>query len=348
MIWFLSFPREMGFPNRVLCRSPEEFFTTLNRYNGIINKIYIGLYEKREDNKINLNVAAYDIDGPEAFDNMKIMHATLQSEGIMHQLMYSTGGYWVFVMLKPELYEKSLAKRKLETVQMHFAEKSGLKYGKSKDAALDAAIRGDVERIFRCPFSMDKSRNRNVLFLTDEDIEQGHEYIMKMSSENKDKRNLLLPYFKGNVFDPESIPLVEKKYESSCVEFDINDYNTEIPQDSTEMYKGILAKMPDFIRAWVINKDRATFETRYYATIWMREAGFPQDFTEKFLCSFYDKYPRTDSYGNNGEHYRTVKVAELVYRRKNELLFPNNKTLVEMGLAPTSILDDGKQTLTYR
>jgi len=346
MKWWNTYPRKIGYPNKIVMKDAESMKNKFNLMNGIVNKLYVGLYTCALDGgmeEVTLNLAAFDIDWDGKYDTMVELHNHLMKKNWKHQVMFSTNGFWIYVFCIPKTYKKVEAKKRLASMQAHIIGGTTLKFGDSKDCPLDKAIFGDIERITRFPGSLDKGRNRRVIFLSQEDIDKGMDHIIDLSSSVSGDR-LMIVYNHGDhiELDPDEVILLQTYKVVQTKEFETTEYNFEIPENISDIHKKILGMMPESVKSWVCDKDKATWKARAYVTLWLREKGFTQQQTESFLKPFYEKMPRTDEWRNNWSHYKnSAQVSDHIYRR-HDLWFPNIKTLVEEGLVPNNPEENGK------
>jgi hypothetical protein len=337
MKFWLKFPRKIAHPNKVVCLNKQEFINRYNMLNGIVDKLYVGLYSCLEDGsttEVELDVIAFDIDDidkPEQFNNLMILHNKLLDLDWKHTVMYSTKGAWIFVDCIPRKYTKNLAKGKLAAMQEKIIEGTSLYFGEAHSSPLDKAIRGDIERVVRMPTSYDLSRKKNAIFLTEEDLLKGHEHISKLSENVTKERLYMVPKFGFKIeIDPDNISAVRVNL-SNIIEMPEYEYKYELPKDINEFQEIFLNNLPECIREWITNKDVATWQARAYTTLYLREKGFTINQVKSILKPFYEKMPRTDNLKNNWEHYEKVMCAELIFNRR-DLKYPNCKNLWENGL----------------
>lgn len=352
--WVGSFPRKIGYPNKIVIKDINELKEKFDAMNGVVNKLYVSLYSCDESGvyeQVTLDKAAFDIDWDGKFDTMVELHNKLVKLDWKHQVMFSTNGFWIYVFCKPRTYKKYEAKRRLASMQMYLIDGTSLKFGKSKEAPLDNAILGDVERITRFPFSFDKTRERWVIFLSQEDIDAGMDHIIKLSETADEKRRWQIFEFQSKVeLDPDSVPLI-KRYEPSLTEElygTEENYPTEVilPADVTEWHRNVIELIPVPMRPWLTDPERGVWKARAYMALFLREKGFPKEQMERFVSVFFSKMPRTDIYANNWEHFKGAKVGEAIYNN-HSLRFPNTSRLIEEGLVGSAALKYGRNFI-YR
>jgi hypothetical protein len=275
------------------------------------------------------------------------IHNKLIAENIKHQVMFSTNGFWIFAACKPTTYDQITAKGKLAAMQDKLIEGTTAFFGKAKDAPVDNAIRGDVERITRMPTSFDKTRGRFARLLSQADIDAGYDAICKLAETRSEDITTFCA--DGIELDPESFTVAPIRTNYIANELTEEEYKFIIPTNLSPLHTKILNTLPEFMKAWVLDKEVATWEARAYMTLYMREVGYSMEQTKAFLQPFYENMPRTDQYKNNWEHYCQVKVAELMYKR-GDMKFPNYMTLFEKGLCPWKYVEafGGSSSPAYR
>lgn len=337
-----TFPRQIAYPNRIFCKDRNEFIAHYNKLNGAVNKLYVSLYKYDMNNKMDnteIDVVGLDMDSEECYDIMKELHEKLYEMNIKHQVLFSTGGFWIFVYTKPRVYSKDIARGKIAALQEHILENTSAFFGKSKEAPVDVAIRGDAERLCRMPTSYDKGRKRYALLLSREDIYTSYRDIYNLSSNCSQERRFKTYTFcaKGGLLDPEDFEA--KKMNIGPSEFDDLEYTYKVPEDISDKHKQMMNIIPEYMKPWICNEEVANWQARTYITLYLRERGFSLDQIKNFLKPFLINHKRTDNLENNWEHYEKVKTGELIFKRK-DLKMPNFETLWNVGLIPYSVVEE--------
>lgn len=352
--FFITFPRKIGYPTKIVCKNKQEFVSLYNRMNGTVNKLYVGMYacdEWGNTDKVELNVVALDIDWEKKYDTMVEVHNSLMKRNIPHQVLFSTAGFWIYAMCIPTIFPKEIAKGKLAAMQEALLEGTSAHFGNSKEAPIDQAIRGDVERLTRMPSSFDKVRGRYAIFLRGEDIDAGYDKIVELSTNCAvDRRFEITTFCKdGIMLDPNAYEAKKIQINHNISELNDIEYSFKLPDTITDQHKKIFEQIPTFMHGWILNDKLATWQARTYITLYMREKGFPIDLVKSFLKPYYSKMPRTDEYGDNWSHYEGVKTAELVYKRL-DLKFPNFEKLAELGLCSWKEIEKhgSRKSVAYR
>lgn len=336
MNWFSTYPRKIGYPTKIVCKNRKEFVDLYNRMNGYVNKLYVGMYacdELGNTDNVLLNVAALDIDWEGKYDTMVEVHNSLMKRSVPHQVLFSTNGFWIYAMCLPCTFPKEIAKGKLAAIQEALLEGTSAYFGKSKEAPIDYAIRGDVERLTRMPSSFDKTRGRYAIFLHQADIDAGYDHIVSLSTLCADQRRFEIITFceEGPLIDPNVYEAKRVHINSNVTELTEVEYTYKIPDTISDQHKKIFSIFPKFMHGWILNKDMATWQARSYVTLYMREKGFSLQQTKDFLKPYYSAMSRSDEYGDNWSHYEGVKTGDLIYKRL-DLKFPNYETLATLGL----------------
>lgn len=336
--FWLTFPRKVGTPEKIICRTKEEYVELYNRYVGRANKVYVGIYgcdTEGQQQLVTLNVVAFDIDWDGKYHTMLELHKKLLGLDWKHSIMFSTNGFWIYVHCIPRTYDINTAKAKLTAMQDMILEDTGAFFGNAKEAPLDVAIRGDVERITRMPGSYDKKRHRWVIFLDEHDLQLGMDHIIAESTNGKARRFDMPSFGNQIVLDPETFD-GRPRYNNLYYDMEMEESPVVIPLDVVGSQRKIMEMMPEFMRGWLLDPSKGTWAARSYLTLFFREQGFPQKTTEEFLKPFLEKMPRTDDLKNNWEQYKQVKTGDMIYKRM-DLKFPSYKTLVTLGLCPMEI-----------
>lgn len=349
--WWTTFPRKIGIPHKTVCLNSSEFIGHYRHYNGVAPKLYIALYSCDPDGEMTnttIDVVGFDCDGARGYDTMVSLHNYLTKVNYKHLVMFSTGGYWIYLLTKPKTFPKAEARGRLTHIHTAIAKEANLEWGKSKTHPLDISIMGDVERLTRMPGSYDVERQRYAIFLSEEDILLGHDHVVSVSAGADLKRRYSYFTFGKIEVDPSSYDPM-KVPEHRVWNIETEEYTFDIPDDISDTHRAILETLPDCVKAWVVNAEDATWEARAFATLYFREKGFTKEQTESFLKPFYEKHLRTDKWKNNWEHYKhSAQTSDNIYRR-SDLKFPNCANLSARGLCRGHCMKNGKyHSLVYR
>jgi len=185
---FLKFPREIGFPERRLVKTKEEFLKFINIYNGHKN-LYTTVYAFREINNFRANYETaiidkvfFDFDPPNALENLEKITNYALDNNIMFTNLFSGRGYHHFQFVEQDpRYKKDAMKN-----YVHYIEEL-------LTINVDPAVIGDLGRLTRIPFTWNLKGERYCIPISLEDIKKGHEFI-KMKAVNKKNKPF---YFYG-------------------------------------------------------------------------------------------------------------------------------------------------------
>jgi len=166
-----SFPRQLGFPNRITVTSRNEFLEYVNRFNGKL-RIYASVYNyvPGEEHLITLDKVFFDFDGEEAFNDMAKLVTHLNDHDYCFTFFFSGGGYHVYLFL--DTSERIINRKDcLANIQRYFQ--------KECDITIDPAVIGDIARIATVPNTYNLKRKKFCIPLLMDDVEESHEMICK-------------------------------------------------------------------------------------------------------------------------------------------------------------------------
>lgn len=314
--------KDIGFPERVICKSEKEFYDTINKYNGIREKIYFSLYdcdENRNFDEAEIHVIGLDLDSEKSLDNLIKLWEYCKKNNYKSLYTFSTKGFWCYVFTKNHKRLKNKCSA-LRLATEHIAKEIGLTIGLEKDNDLDGHVVGDVKRITRLPNSFDIKRKRYCIPITIEDMRKGYEWIVEKSKKqhftysyyNRD-------YFSINIFDrpaEEKVNLAELK-----TEIKVDD---KVIDNFLPCVKNCIANIPlkSHNQFWV------------WTTIYMKEISLNENAIKKLVKPFLEKHKRSDGKGENDwVHYLTFDhLPESVVRSSYSM--PCCDKLMKAGYCP--------------
>lgn len=322
MILIKNFPAQIAAPYRVTCRTESQFYKTFNALNGIKPKIFFSLYNCNNAGKFinpNIDKIAFDIDCENSLKIVRKIDKYCDALNLKRTFIFSTGGFWAYIFTSNGT-DLEYPKNALKNSQIKIIEDIGLTYKERNKRNLidphmndiDFHILGDIARVARMPGSFDKNRKRFCISVSKTDLSKGMEHIIE-----KSKRQSFDLYVYGeNLLDL-------KKYDEqpSIIE------STDIP-DFDYSYKR--TGIPPCVWSWITVREKAVYRARYFATVWLKEYGWTKTMIRKLLKENYENFPRTDGLNNNWEHYKKVKVLDLVFEK--DLTFPTCQHLYVEGL----------------
>ena len=145
-----TFPRQLGFPQRITVNSMTEMIHHINKNNGKL-RVFASVYnytanEDKDKQNLNLNSIFFDLDSKNCYDNIIKFHCYLMEKDIKHLILFSGAGFHVYVFTQGYEYIKN-KKDTLFNVQHYLAKELNFTIGDSKKADIDEHIVGDIARI---------------------------------------------------------------------------------------------------------------------------------------------------------------------------------------------------------
>lgn len=311
-----KFPREIGFPNRVVCETEQDFWDKFNKYNHIKKRLYFNLY----DTNHSIDKASFDLDNENRLINVRKLHQWGLKNNYKHLLIFSTKGFWVHFFTINYTYLK-YKKDALYNLQLDI-----LKQAEIEKSEIDNHILGDIERLSRLPLGYDCGRQRYCIPLTTQDLELGYDHICEKSK---------TPITKMVYYGRDLINIGKFDYASeihqSCGEIPDLDIDVKLEHKS-DMF------LP-CVRCWLLDMphptrkhDMGTWQGRFYFAVYCKEICMGKPICLKLAQEHYSKVSRTDHFKNNFNHFKRVKVVDYAYLPRTT--FPNCDTLWELGLCP--------------
>lgn len=321
--FYSFFPRQLAFPYRVICHTKEEFYKSVNAYNGIKERLYASLYNCNEIGKFEnpfIDKIPFDFDLKDDKNKHELVSKLIKTNemltdlNIKHLFQFSTKGFWLFVFTKN--YEKiKYHKSAMKEAQTYIANICDLSIGNPSDSDIDFHIIGDVCRISRIFNVYDTERKLYAIPICLEDLEQGYEYI----KEKARKQNFVFTYYGSKYLDlklydkiPQTEFVIDMPYNEQ--EFYGENINTEI-----EKYPPCIQRM--------INDD--DWKGWFYATLYMKEIeGLSQNEVKTIMKAFLSvKCKETHKrWGNDYNHYREHdSFPNVIYQK--DLDFPKCNTI---------------------
>lgn len=316
------FPRQIASPIRKTFRSQKKFYEFFNAINGMKPKIYFSLYNCNQFGKFSdpkLDKIAFDIDSDDAINVLKKIEDYCSKNNYKRTYVYSTGGFWAYIFTKK--YDAlKYPKNALKISQQYICKQANLSYDLRNNKGIidphkndiDFHIIGDIARVARMPGSYDIKRQRFCIPISIEDIELGEEHIKKKSRQQT---------FKFSIYGKKLFDISKFDEQPEIVEeHDIPEFEYSYKRNG----------MPPCVWSWITEREEATYRARYFATVWLKESGWTKSMVRDLLKKHYQDFPRTDGLENNWEHYKKVKVLDLVFGK--ETTFPSCSKLFQEGL----------------
>jgi len=321
------FPRVIGYPEKVVKLTKEEFYTTLNHYNGIKPKLYFGIYNCDENmnyNNCTMHVIFFDIDKGkekgtyECKDTAKKISQYCFEHDYRHCIIFSTGGFWVYIKTtngdKIE-NKKSCLRNSQEKIIQDLNLSVGMDNG---EVDIDGHIIGDIKRIGRMPGTHDTSKQ---LYCQSIPVEWLDKEMNEIRTLCKEQQNKIYWYCTG-AFDLKPYDYLSE-YERMKMEF----YDYDIKCDNT-----VISKFLPCVQNCILNIPLKSHNKYWvWTTIYLKERwGLGTGQIKKIVKPYLERWLRNDGFGENDWIHYIVhdSLPESVFRDgyyfpKCEVLFQN-------------------------
>jgi len=314
-----TFPRQIAYPEKITCLSESEFYTMINKINGIKQKIYFSLYECDSNGSfINTKIdkISFDLDSKKSIQVCQQISDFCVQENYRHCLIFSTGGLWIHI--KTKNYENlKNPKQALKKAQHSVAKRLGLKIGHDpyKDD-IDYHIIGDIARVSRMPASLDLNRGIYCISIKREDL-TNVQHLKELAK----KQSCEIFWYGEDTFD---ISKFDCELDSPV---QMKDFEGKIEVDDL-----FLKKMPPCIQNCIMNVSLKGHNRWWvWTTIYLKELGFNVETIKSIVKPYLEKTPREDGMGKNEwQHYvKHDHLPESVFR--GNYFYPKCEVLYENG-----------------
>ncbi len=313
---YSTFPRQIANPYRKTV-DKKEFYSTINRLNGKV-RLFSSVYNftgSQHFDKISLDLDKifFDFDGTEAFENMMAFTFHLREANIKHLLLFSGGGYHVYVFTKGY---KNLKNKKACLMNVHDY------FLKEYCCHFDRAIFGDVARVATIPNTWNTKRQRYCIPIFANEIIKGFEYHSNLAKEQRFDFEI-----KGEeLFDVSGFDSAEE----STYEIEVTE-EVKAQIDSDE----ILSQMPPCIASMLANAShtRIGWRGRFLLIVYLRDSGILYG----NACDIITRYLTAKKRGVSEAIHciREERQAKYIYGR-DESLFPSCESLRREGFCRSS------------
>jgi len=311
-----SFPRKIGFPEKIVAKTEEEFYRLINKYNGISRKIYFALYNLQRD----IHLISFDLDSDSCLYIVKKILVYLDKRNLRYCVIFSTGGFWIHIRTKPS-ENINHKKSALRNAQMKIVNDLGLTVGNNpKEDDVDFHILGDIERISRMPGTLDLDRGLYCISVSKEDIEKGFDFI----KEKAKKQDTTIHWYNEGLLD---LTKFDYPTEHDLIDFREFDYNFDIKGNK------ILEKcLPCVVNCLLTVPLKGHNRFWVITTIYLKERwGMNEEQIKKFIRPYLEKRKRNDGLGKNDfQHYVIFDDLPRSVFRSN-YFFPTCDKLFELG-----------------
>lgn len=311
-IIFDTFPREFS-TKRIFCRNRSEFVKKIDKYNCVID-CYSTIYsikEKRKYNTAIIDKVFFDLDAPKTcWEATKKLHNKLLDKNLMHVVLFSGGGFHVYVFTTGCDLENP--KDAIRSAQHELAREARITIGKPKKCDVDEHVIGDIARIARIPNTYNFRRKKFCIYLIKEDFDKTLQEIRDLGVKQR---------FVFEIFGERKLDL--KRFDYKSIEMDSSLKYVD-PEVEYEGYNDLLNRLPPVIKK-LLNDHRDGHRDRYLTILAMKEVGFPKNITIKICRNFWSlKKFNHAVYGHGHSQFNYI------YNR-GDLFFPNWETLKSEG-----------------
>lgn len=268
-------PKELAFPHRVEVNG--NLYNLIEKYNGKRN-IYFRIYNGEIDKIF------FDLDNSTAYAYCCKLVKWLLQQDYMFTVLFSGGGYHVYVKCKPA------TKELLYNSQKYIEQLLNIKN--------DPHINGDVARISRVPNSFNCKRKLYCIGLTVEELKAGQEFIKQKAT----KPNELLHYYGSKEIDLGLLPKVTEQHERATVEI------VELSTDDN-----IMKLLPKKIKQFLMNKELATHKNRFRFAVACWQNGLFASECNALAKKFYGQMQERNGNRTKYQEFQSEKAIEYAY-----------------------------------
>jgi len=314
---FNSFPREVANPRRKVVFNNKEFMKFIQTYNGKTN-CYTSVYSfdlvtQDKQRKVvpvyetaRINKLFFDLDSENCYEDTKKLKEWCEENKYMYRIVFSGRGYHFYLFTKEAEIEHK--KDCLLQAQNYIVEKLKIE--------VDKQTQGDLARITRIPNTYNLRRRRFCIPLTKEQFEKGHEFVKELAKKQNKVTHTIYGSKKFDIkpFDkPTNIEKILLK-------------NLEFSHKFDGKIKDIVEEFPDCIKNLIqkIKLLKHSYKERFVLILYLRERGY---LLSEVLSILKEVLPH-----NKFLHcVKTERQPQYLFRR-DDLLMPNCKELIRMGL----------------
>ena len=338
------FPREVATPRRRVVRNWAEFKKFFERYKDVTD-IYTSVYGydklkesgmKPESHTAIVDKVFFDLDPEDEPDkcwqNVKRLHRFLKERNIKHNIVFSGGGFHIYVFVK----EETLMSKKGALIQASywFIEQAGI-----DDKFVDTSVFGDLSQITRVPnsFNYKEHRRRCCIPLHKRHLDMTYDEICKEAEKGQNwtyttwgSKKLDLVYFDEKAQEG-GIKGLNNHYREELEEINLEDAES-ISLDSIQLprcMKRIAQKGKE--------GGHTGYRARYLLITWLRDMGVDmeeaREFLKEHLKGSKPSRQETDYQHmiNEVSYLKYGQLSDVYSSRREGKLFPKHETLIQEG-----------------
>ena len=306
------FPRRFSAPEQRTIFSLKELEDNINAYQDACPRMGCAAFDYDGDTStITLDRLPFDFDHDDAIGDMRRMHKAYRN--IEHFMCLSGKGFhfWMFCRGANGVQDP------VQTCRLAYADIEK-KVGVKNDPSL---TRNAPAHMLGIPNTYNCRRGRYRIFVTEEDLEQGYEYILK-KAENPSPEIVI---YGAELFDLSPYRCAARAHAPAQPIQPIANLPTIGPE--------WLQKQPLFIQKWLTDADLCNHRTRFLAMLWLKKQGYPRAFAQAVAEYCYSKLPHPDG-GTKLDRFYTKRPLESVYDKSVDYAFPSMAQLRAEGIIP--------------
>jgi len=314
---FTHFPRQVACPERYPIGSGFKDMKLLleyaNKINGIMPKVYFSIYDcdlQGHFDNCHVDKIAFDLDSDKAFENIKRSHYKLMQKDLMHLMIFSTGGFWLYVFNKNYenlVYRKGALLNSIKDLSEMLQLSMELKDSDKDDIDFHCT---DLQRVSRLPGSYDVHRKLYCIPISEEDLEKGFDWIKSKAQTPCNE----YVYYGTKYYD---ISLMDKPADG------FNEFRGIVLPDSKidiEVTDELIKDFLPSVRRILLVPGADTWKNRYYFAVYCADEAIRPTVCDAIAKKYFSKTVNKGSLkskGTNYDHFRKNKIIEHAYRRSD-------------------------------
>jgi len=321
--------KEIGTPGRRLVLTEEEYFSFINKFNGIVN-LYETIYNYKylksafspEYDSAILNKMFFDLDSKHSLENARKFHKYLLDNNIQHYMKQSSLFRFHFIVYcKGSVNNK---KNALFNAMIKLADDAGLTYGQSSEEDLDIATFGDLARLCRIPGTFNVKRKSWCNYVSHNELKSKE----KLEENSKIQKNRVKYIYGKNKIDLKEFDSEEVSHLQIRNKFDIDDYKGSFNDKWEKIFPPFILKVLADYNAY------GNWSNRWRVAIYCRDIGMSKNEVDFIASKHFSKVINNGSMngrGTNYDHFVKVKVLTQVFDKSEKYKFPPAGRLKDEG-----------------
>jgi len=250
---------------------------------------------------------------------MKQMHDWLTKKDLMHCVVFSGGGFHVYVFVT-DSQNMNNKKDALFNAQKFIADQIGLSIGLPDQADIDTGVVGDIARYTRVPNTYNPKHGRFCIPLNKDNLKLSFDEIKELAK----KQNFVDDIFIGSL-KLTMIPFDRPRFNEN-MKIDMPAIVDEAMYNSEERFYPCVKKMI---------MEKSGFKAWFYSICWLRDKGYTREEAIEIMKKYLIKFKRTDGYSDDFDHMmRHDNTINCVYDNSDRYEFPRCESLWLEGYCP--------------